>query len=54
MFFVAVISGDEFMASMVSFLVMTFATIVFGELTPKMLAKKHSLRGTLMLANIIH
>ena len=49
----SVIMPDPAIAAIVSFVVMTLATIIFGELTPKMLAKKHSLSGSLMLASTI-
>ena len=49
----SVVMPDPAIAAIVSFVVMTLATIIFGELTPKMLAKKHSLSGSLMLASTI-
>ena len=49
----SVIMPDPAIAAIVSFVVMTLATIIFGELTPKMLAKKHSLEGSLLLSSTV-
>lgn len=52
-FFGKIFSTNPALGPIISFVVMTLLTIVVGEVTPKMLAKKHNLNGVIWLSMIL-
>lgn len=53
LFFGGIFGVGSAMGPIVSFIVMTLLTIVIGEVTPKMMAKKHNLNGVIWLSMIL-
>lgn len=52
-FFGGLFANNPATGAIVSFVVMTLATISIGEVTPKMLAKKHNLNGVIYLSMVL-